>query len=193
MKKIIALWIGLTFCFSAAIASASLTVPFSGTYFSGDGIDGFGEWVSDVRFSWDADNNNDGTWTYTYEWSAPSRDLSHIDIEVSPNFSDANLWSWSVNPSNNESYDIGYFDGNVWKAFKFDNLGESTSYTLTLTVNRIPMDGNFYAKDGTETYAHNSENFYIAVPNSVVPIPSALWLFVSGLIGVVGIRRKFRN
>lgn len=61
---------------------------------------------------------------------------------------------------------------------------------------------------GSRAYVHNFnygslENnpmtdyyFGIAVhPGSVsgVPIPGALWLFGSGLIGIVGIRRKFKN
>jgi hypothetical protein len=195
MKKILALMIGLTFYFSSVIVCSALTVELSGTHYSGNGILGSGEWTSGVEFTWNAVDNRDGTWTYTYGWTAPNRDLSHLNIEVSDNFSseltvsdNPDLVSWSVNPSDGESYDIGFFDGNPWKAFKFDNLTDSQNFTLILTTNRMPMDGHFYAEDGDGTYAYSTE--YIAVPNSVVPIPSAVWLLGYGLIGVVGMKRK---
>ena len=191
MKRILLLVIGLAFCFSAAIASASLTVPLSGTYTSDSGIRGYNEWSTDVTFAWEVTNNTDGTYTYKYNWTTARKDLSHLNIQVSENFSIADVINWSVAPANVKTYEIGAnFDGNTWNAFKFDDLGDALSYTLTLTTNRMPMDGNFYAKDGKNTYAHNTDGFSIAVPNSAVPIPSAILLLGAGLIGLVGFRRK---
>ena len=191
MKRILSLVIGLAFCFSTAIASASLTVGYTGTYTSDNGITGYGGWLTDVTFAWGVTNNGDGTYTYKYDWTAAQKDLSHLNIQVSEDFSDSDVIAWSVLPTNGETYKIGTnFDGNTWNAFKFDDLGDALSYTLTLTTNRMPMDGNFYAKDGKNTYAHNTDGFSIAVPNSAVPIPSAILLLGAGLIGLVGFRRK---
>ena len=191
MKRILLLVIGLAFCFSAAIASASLTVPLSGTYTSDSGIRGYNEWSTDVTFAWEVTNNTDGTYTYKYNWTTARKDLSHLNIQVSENFSIADVINWSVAPANVETYEIGAnFDGNTWNAFKFDDLGDSLNYTLTLTTNRVPMDGNFYAKGGAggEIYAYNTK--LIAVPNSAVPIPSTILLLGCGLAGLISFRRK---
>ena len=40
-------------------------------------------------------------------------------------------------------------------------------------------------------YAHG--NIYLFVEPTAVPIPSAVWLLGSGLIGIVGVRRKFKK
>ena len=199
IKRILSLVIGLVFCFSVAIASASLTVPLSGIYDSGPdgGITGFGDWSgvgidTMVSLEWLATENiSDGTWTYQYIWTAAHKDLSHLNIQVSENFSDSDVINWSVAPANGETYEIGTnFDGNTWNAFKFDDLGDALSYTLTLTTNRMPMDGNFYAKDGDggAIYAYNTKP--IAVPNSAVPIPSTILLLGAGLAGLVSFRKK---
>jgi hypothetical protein len=209
MKKFFTLMLGLTFCFSAAIAFAApydFTVGDEGTLSTDAGsITGVGAWaVNGVSLSWDVENNQNGTYTYTYVWTAPinSRDLSHLTIQVSDDFSEANVIDWSVaypdfpSGSGDETFDIGNLDGIPW-AFKFDDLGESTTYTLSLTTNRMPMDGNFYAMDGTGTNAKNTLidefNYYIAVPDTFVPIPSALWLLGSGVLGLVFVRRKFKK
>jgi hypothetical protein len=205
MKKFFALIMGLTFCFSAAIAFAApydYTVGPNGTLTTDDDqIIGVGEWnVDGVSLEWAVQDNN-GTYTYTYIWTAPinSRDLSHLTIQVSDDFSEANVIDWSVAypdfPSGwgDETFDIGNLDDIPW-AFKFDNLGDSTTYTLSLTTNRMPMDGNFYAMDGTGTNArNNADDWFIAVPDTFVPIPSALWLLGSGVLGLAFIRRKFKK
>ncbi|MBU1196242.1 MAG: VPLPA-CTERM sorting domain-containing protein [Proteobacteria bacterium] len=66
---------------------------------------------------------------------------------------------------------------------------------LTLMLGSVTNDGaysvgtTFYSK---EWDAHNSTNFrpYLTVEYSQVPVPAAVWLFASGLIGLVGLRRK---
>ena len=76
------------------------------------------------------------------------KDLSHLNIQVSENFSIADVIAWSVSPTNGgETYDIGTnFDGNTWNAFKFDDLGDALSYTLTLETNRIAYGRQFLRK-----------------------------------------------
>lgn len=200
MKRILSFVIGLAFCFSAAIASAS-TVTLTGSYNSGvgggitgfdkwDGLDGSGNPL--VTLDWNASPNiGDGTWTYTYTWTGANRDISHFNIQVSDGFTEANVIFYSAFPGpGNTKVEIGTFDNNTWKAFKFDNLGNYLTQTFSLTSNRMPMDGNFYAKDGGVTRAHNAEGFYVAVPNSAVPIPSTILLLGAGLAGIVGFRRK---
>jgi hypothetical protein len=87
-----------------------------------------------------------------------------------------------------------------------------TTLAITIITDRAPMWGDFYAKDGEysgqKQYAYNSmfgsdtnapigngnNGGWVLVPDTtVVPIPSAVWLLSSGLIGLVGLRRKFRE
>lgn len=124
---------------------------------------------SDASLGWNVDDNtNPGYWTYVYTWSSAENDLSHIDIEVSPTFSEGDLHKWFTNPTgfNLESTtpkaqnEIGgtIFDLK-WEAETGVN---STNLELTLISNRAPIWGDFYAKDGggndilTSIFAYNS-------------------------------------
>jgi len=65
----------------------------------------------------------------------------------------------------------------------------------------VPADGDYilYLFESTEKPSNDSTNgwyvhaFFDDIRVSSVPIPGALWLLGSGLIGIVGIRRKFKN
>ena len=99
---------------------------------------------------------------------------------------------------------------------KWDDVGALT-FSKTIVTNRDPMWGDFYAKsgkdDGEWVYAYNT-NFgvapgaipigsgnaggWILVPDTSgtggeVPLPSAVWLLGSGLIGLAGWNRKARK
>lgn len=172
---------------------------------------------NDAVFSWTVDDiTNPCYWTYDYEWSSGAKDLSHIDIEVSETFDfDYDLISWDSHgmpiakvegpQTFNEKY------GSIF-AIKWELNENTTSFHLTLVSTRMPMWGDIYAKDGSiggdiDIYAINSKfgidtsdpigdgnnEGWALVPNSAVPIPSAVWLLGSGLIGIVGIRRKFKK
>ncbi len=92
---------------------------------------------------------------------------------------------------------------------KFDYAVEADSATYSLYTNRAPVWGVFYLKDGLNdptlqawsnalnisgypdsTYDYNVMDM-VARPDTVVPIPTTLLLLGSGLIGLIGIRRKF--
>jgi hypothetical protein len=66
--------------------------------------------------------------------------------------------------------------GDVWAAFGFDFTADSTSMTLEILGISVPPG-----------------NIYIGLDNvavSQVPLPPAVWLFGSGLLGLVGIARS---
>ncbi|MGA2152311.1 MAG: VPLPA-CTERM sorting domain-containing protein [Geobacteraceae bacterium] len=58
--------------------------------------------------------------------------------------------------------------------------------------------GNFYGRDGNNVDAFSgtlnngtgSFNNLVVVPYTVTPLPAAAWLLGSGLMGLIGIRRK---
>ena len=54
-----------------------------------------------------------------------------------------------------------------------------------------PRSSYVYDVDGTGSDGLDDTKVYAKV--SSVPIPGAIWLFGSGLIGIVGIRRKLKN
>jgi len=54
-------------------------------------------------------------------------------------------------------------------------------------IQRASLDGS----NVTDLITGLEDPYSIAV--NAIPIPSAAWLLGSGLIGIVGIRRKFRN
>jgi len=58
---------------------------------------------------------------------------------------------------------------------------------LTGTYNYIWFEGGFYEDDGL---THGNANFLDAFGANPVPIPGAVWLLGSGLLGLIGIRRR---
>lgn len=193
------------------VAPADLVVPEEGltgtlTAAGGEIISG-GGWVSPgVEFTYEV------TWTdpdtfqgplhykYTFENLAGTDNLSHLNIEVSEGFDPGHPldysngpllgideWGWLAPGSGNPGMPEGLY------ALKFDVAGGDLTYTApgTWVVEfdswRTPVMGDFYAKDGTGTYAYNSgfgtlNGAEIVVPDgSYVPVPGAVLLGLLGL------------
>ena len=53
---------------------------YTGSIFSSDDtMFASQEWLGNAKLSWDVDDTtHDGYWTYSYNWSTESKDLSHI-------------------------------------------------------------------------------------------------------------------
>lgn len=89
----------------------------------------------------------------------------------------------------------------------------STTETISFTSAYAPMWGDFYATDTnaaaaawntgftnpdtdpiSQEVSDGSVDFHILVPGAggvpIIPVPPALWLFGSGLIGLIGISRR---
>jgi hypothetical protein len=147
--------------------------------------------------------------TYTYTLFVPLKSLSHWLLQVSTNFTAADLISesgtgtftsttpslWTPNTSN---------DGMPTNLFgyKFDTGGVSPTGTLTFTIvtDRLPTNGNFYARDGNGVYAYNtgfanpSTGAFLIVPDSVavVPEPSSIFLVTGGVLMMMLATRRRR-
>lgn len=169
------------------------------------------------RIAWDIDAVAGGyTYTYTISWA--SKDLSHLILGVSQNFTSGNI-------SGSEYDSIGWFSPTdpgksnpglpqAIYGIKFDyydGLYEGNSVQYSFFSDRAPMWGSFYAKDGQDAngtidvYAYNwglkeglaipdgtfNTAWYIVVPNThSVPEPGTLLLLGIGLLGIGLTRRK---
>jgi hypothetical protein len=182
----------------------------AGSNWDGTGDNGF-------EISWKITYNS-GIYTYTYDISGVggadlSQNLSHWICEVT---NPSELSDFTSNPAiddgpktftsggSNPDMPASGIYGIKWNA-------TTATYTVTFTTTKDPVWGDFYAKDGVAgtsgiwNVAYNTgfgtdptsstTNFtpWIATPDGgvVTPIPGSLLLLGSGLLGLVGLRRKF--
>jgi hypothetical protein len=104
---------------------------------------------------------------------------------------------FTFNIPNFITYDSSTDDGfeytsgrGVVHIFEFDSKIEGYNGA----VFHIPLNspaGNFNAKHYVD--ANNFSQFTTTVDISPVPVPAAVWLLGSGLLGLAGIRRKFKT
>jgi hypothetical protein len=182
----------------------------------GGGITATGVWDNGgFTLSWIIKEIEPNRWQYAYTINVTSQfaDTSHFILEVTEDDDPFTIFndpgdiegprSWRESGGNprmpNDMYGI-----------KFDFGDDPVTYTIV--TNRAPVYGVFYAKDGAVggedvvawSNALNDGNYktskfsgtttdFIVRPDSIVPIPSAVWLFGSGIIGLVFIRRKFKK
>lgn len=69
------------------------------------------------------------------------------------------------------------------------DLNYSEVYTIDLAI--MTVDGHIVTYDTGDPFDFDFENFaWLDIDTHEVPIPGALWLLGSGLIGLIGLRRK---
>ncbi|OGW17504.1 MAG: hypothetical protein A3G93_07920 [Nitrospinae bacterium RIFCSPLOWO2_12_FULL_45_22] len=177
----------------------------SRTSASGGGVYATQSWDNGgFTISWDITNNNDGTLTYKYTLTGEKKSISHFILELSGDIegdifdgSDPYQGPASWGPGHGNS-NPGFPEGAAIYGIKFEFGGSPVTYTLV--TNRLPVWGNFYAKDGKESgdflFAYNNalaltgfnsdvENDFIARPNSIVPLPGSMVLFGTALVGLL--------
>jgi hypothetical protein len=176
--------------------------------------------ISGTNLTWVITNPSPGIWHYQYTWEVGAGgkgNLSHFLLEVTNpaqagdffNFTNAALSSddprtyKALSPPN---FEMPY---NLY-GIKFTAPGGEGWSTINVTFSfdstHSPTWGDFFARDGSNGYAYNknfsaagvsstlNDGFHAAVPNGApVPIPGAIWLLGTGLLGLVTIRRRFRG
>jgi hypothetical protein len=169
------------------------------------GVVGGGNWETGVSLGWSVADEGDN-YLYSYTFQSPTPALSHFILQTSDNFTENNILDFS------NAYALDTFSAETQGGsnpgmpepmfgIKFEGFEGGTLFDFSLTSNRAPMEGDFYAKGGDDSFAYNSgfgalNGANILVPDTLdrVPVPEtgALLLFGSGLIGLVGFRRVRR-
>ena len=157
------------------MGTAHAVSTYSGSLdYSDGGITGIpgNPWMAPgTTFSWQVDDNGDGTYTYTYRLQVPdgSKAISHITMEVSPSFLSSNILEvlqGDIADGQPDAYPNGGADPGMpdsMRGVKFVGGGpDSTDYdwTVSFTTDRAPVWGDFYAKDGT------AEGDWVAIWNA---------------------------
>lgn len=175
--------------------------------------------VTGTSLTWQITNPSPGVWHYQYTWDVGDRgkgNLSHFLLEVTNparavdffNFTNAALSSddpKTYAAKTPPDFEMPY----ALYGIKFTAPGGGGWNALDVTFGfdstHRPTWGDFFARDGTNAYAYNkgfssqgvsltlNDGLHVAVPNgfgSPVPLPAASWLLGSGLIGLVGVRRR---
>jgi hypothetical protein len=72
------------------------------------------------------------------------------------------------------------------------SITDQTASVLTLSGGGLLTGNGFDATGATWTFSSNSAgtSYSMTVTASAVPVPAAVWLFGSGLLGLIGIARK---
>jgi hypothetical protein len=212
-----------------ALATASQADMWTGSLSSADGgLIAAGGWSNGTTLSWTVSSEEAGApagfpWYYEYTLATPGpgQAISHMIIEVSPTFLEGNLSSLIVNDNTPwTDWDVDTWGpggsnpsipGDLY-GLKVNTSLNAPTVTLSFYSNRMPVWGDFYAKDGAVpgtgqwNYAYNSgflapdpivaahngpEQGHLLVPDTVVPVPAAVLLGLLGL-GAAGMKlRRF--
>jgi len=84
--------------------------------------------------------------------------------------------------------------GTYWLSFEVRTSDTQDGWMPTSDDNpSSPLGKYAYNYNGVGWQSSLSTNFAARVQANAVPIPAAVWLLGSGLIGIVGVRRKFKK
>jgi len=158
------------------ITTGAWALSYSGSILSDSTLFATDGWAtgtatpSNAKLSWIVDNEtNVGFWTYAYTFTVATKNISHVIIEVSENFSENNIISASsvIDPGAPRTYSPDD-PGNSNPGLPGDLFGikwtpdvSGLSFSWTIETDRAPMWGDFYSKDGTDeggtvdVYAYN--------------------------------------
>lgn len=162
-----------TFAFAAALGlgvawGANAAPIYSGNLTYPTGLAATFQWANTAtRFSWDIEAAG-SNWKYTYRLQVPEKGISHFIIEVSDDFTQDDIVSYS----GTDAPILDYYDANsqgnanfgmpgaFTKGLKFQQSGWGIDQTVTLITPRAPKWADLYAidgkKPGEEVYLYNT-------------------------------------
>ena len=215
MKKMVI--IGVAIAALLMNGTLAIALPLSGSVSYPSAISATDGWANaSTTMSWNIVQVG-SDWQYTYTWSAPSKALSHIIIEVTPGATindfiftpgQSNVGVIEVKNHTEQQGNPGLPDP-FW-GMKINTTGDPLNFSITFTTWRSPVLGDFYAKDGIQNPGQiqvlayntgftlndvdNSENNHIVVPDGqgvIVPEPGTMILLGLGLLGIgIAVRKR---
>jgi hypothetical protein len=169
-----------------------------------------------TNLSWVITNPTPGVWHYVYIWDVGGTqgNLSHFMLEVTNPASAGDFFNFtntqisSVDP---KLYQAGSAPNSEMPynlyGIKFTAPGgtgwNAVDVTFEFDSTHSPTWGDFFARDGNNGWAYNknfsanpvdnslNDGFHVAVPNGPsAPIPGAIYLLGSGLLGLAAMRKR---
>ena len=147
----------------------ALAVPMTGSIQTSDGsLIGTGDWAIGSSLSWSVFQQGGGLWEYNYEFKVPDKNISHVIVQVSDNFTLNDIFAGTTAGGLLDTYSsTSHGNSNPGMpgeilGIKFSPGDDTTDYFVTTVSDREPMWGSFYAKDGktdqgtVDVIAHNS-------------------------------------
>lgn len=220
MKKIIGIVLCLVFGHANA---AIVTISLQGKISQGDYDDGLQLWGTDsfndydysgsIRYSTNSVSGVlDGSYSgmrYAFEsptninWIESSLTVNGVTLTSFNQYSDSLEYVRHQTPAGN-FHEATYIDGSVSGS---DSMSLQL-YLFEFGNSIIPMDGSLLATDVVWGYESDlrfeqivggtSTSFYVLYPGvsisvALVPLPTAVWLFGSGLVGLIGVARRKKS
>jgi len=148
------------------------------TWAAGLMVDGIGGWRLPTTVQPDASCSDQNAGT-SWGFSCTGSELGHLFYDEL-----GGVAGQSIVTTHNSYYDL------------FSNIQSDAYWSLTEAVPDPGFAWGFDTSNGYQ-YAYNEANTYYAWAVhsgdvAVVPVPAAAWLFGSGLLGLIGVARRYR-
>ena len=139
-----------------------------------------------------------GNGSLDYTWSATSALLNGVGIQVKDDFTLSGTEDFQFTYTDSYTYANGYLENTTTGAviekfgwvtgdtgpsppFTISGVLASGNYELQFTTGALPVPPNGESESGEASI----------VTTAVTPIPGGIWLFGSGLVGLIGLKRKY--